>query len=176
MAHVNTATVQGIEGNLVEVTKTSTHRDYVKVSIIENPLTGEQQVLSWHLTEAAANKYIASNEARKIRDYKHEGWTLKVLPVVNTLTGKDAPKTEAKTPAPKAQESKSPEGDGCKCGCGVQVTGKSAYRPGHDAKHVSNLVRATKEANTEQQGRIAGIASQTLSQPLFLKYMRAVGK
>lgn len=76
--------------------------------------------------------------------------------------------------APTAQVA---AGTGCKCGCGVQVQGKKAtYRPGHDARHVSNLVRATKGAAKDQQDKIIKIASRDLSQRLFLKFMAAVTK
>lgn len=64
----------------------------------------------------------------------------------------------------------------CLCGCKAKLTAKSNYRPGHDARHVSNLVRATKESATDQQKQIQQHASKVLSQKLFLKYMRALGK
>ncbi|ALY10011.1 hypothetical protein FDH62_gp53 [Arthrobacter phage Pumancara] len=169
MAHVNTATVQSIDGNLVKVTKTSTHRDYVKVSVLENSESGEQVVVSWHLTEAAATKYIRTSEIQRIvahTNTKRGGnWVAKVLPVVNTLTGKDAP-----AEAPKVEAPRSPEGDGCKCGCGTQVSGKAIYRPGHDAKHVSRLVQETK-ASGKQPAEAA-----TLSPRLFAKYFAAATK
>ncbi|AOZ65092.1 hypothetical protein KDJ05_gp56 [Arthrobacter phage Oxynfrius] len=169
MAHVNIATVQNAEGQLVEVTKTSTHRDYVKVSIVENPETGEQIVLSWHLTEAAAAKFIRSAQfGYQTKGTKVEGWTGKLLPVVVKLTGKDA---KAETiEAPAVEVPKSPEGDGCKCGCGTQVTGKSAYRPGHDAKHVSRLVRETREAG------LVPAEVAVLSGPLQVKFRAAVAR
>lgn len=38
----------------------------------------------------------------------------------------------------------------CRCGCEQPVSSRSLYRQGHDAKHVSNLLAATKEvAHTE---------------------------
>lgn len=33
----------------------------------------------------------------------------------------------------------------CLCGCGLPLGGKSSYRPGHDAKHVSQLLAVVKE-------------------------------
>lgn len=67
-------------------------------------------------------------------------------------------------------------GKGCHCNCGLPTSGKSLYRPGHDAKLVSNLVRAAKGANAEQQAKIQAIASRDLSQALFLKFLRGLGK
>lgn len=34
----------------------------------------------------------------------------------------------------------------CLCGCGLQVVKKAVYRPGHDARHVSEIVIAIVEA------------------------------
>lgn len=40
-----------------------------------------------------------------------------------------------------------PEGERrqCICGCGLQVVKKAVYRPGHDARHVSQIVIAIVE-------------------------------
>ncbi|UAW09436.1 hypothetical protein SEA_KLEVEY_80 [Arthrobacter phage Klevey] len=86
--HINTATVRTAEGN-VEVTKTSTHRDYVEVSAVEFA-DGTQSVLSWHLTAEAARKYVQGSEAEKLRAYADkkrgtEGARLIVLPVANEV-------------------------------------------------------------------------------------------
>ncbi|WNO25897.1 hypothetical protein SEA_ALTADENA_75 [Arthrobacter phage Altadena] len=84
--HINTATVRTAEGNTVELTKTSTHRDYVAVTAVENLATGRQQVLSWHLTEAAAHKYAQSNEAIRISKRGETDETrVVVLPVRNEV-------------------------------------------------------------------------------------------
>lgn len=41
----------------------------------------------------------------------------------------------------------------CNCECGKQVVGKAIYRPGHDARHVSELALAILEALDNGQGR-----------------------
>ena len=143
MAHVNSLTVQTTEGP-VEVTKTSTHRDYVAASVVEYA-DRTQVVLSWHLTEAAAYKYVKSAAAQNLANYNARKLgttaTLVVLPVTTKLTGKDA-----KEQAPEAPEApafvpsvEGPEDtDGtCRCGCGEAVGAKSQYRPGHDARHAA---------------------------------------
>lgn len=41
----------------------------------------------------------------------------------------------------------------CNCQCGLQVVGKAIYRPGHDAKHVSELVIEILDALDAGKGR-----------------------
>jgi hypothetical protein len=147
MAHVNTVTVQTAEGS-VEVTKTSTHRDYVAATGIQYA-DGTQAVLSWHLTEAAAAKYRLSAEAARIAAHNaHKAGqeaTVIGLVVTNKLTGRDAKDatpeqiaqavTDAKpAPVPVATD------NACRCGCG-ESTVKGFYRPGHDARHASIVAR-----------------------------------
>lgn len=72
----------------------------------------------------------------------------------------------------------------CRCGCGAPLGGKAAYRPGHDARHVSNLKRDLENAaassdrspeSTERiQGEVYAIFSQLKSDALRAKLGRAV--
>ena len=68
-------------------------------------------------------------------------------------------------------------GAGCKCGCGAPTSGKKAsYRPGHDARHVSRLVRAIKAASPEESALLQQVAAQDLSDKLLMKLTRALTK
>ncbi|AZS08713.1 hypothetical protein SEA_LENNOX_54 [Arthrobacter phage Lennox] len=141
--------------------------------------------------ETKAERTIASRAIAKLvkdgyvtkdrQDGEDDYWvalTAKGATAALALKGEDYLSTELEAPA-KAPKATIENGSGnCKCGCGdiVASMGKSQYRPGHDAKHVSNLSRAFKGANADQQDRIQKIASDSLSQALFLKFMRAVGK
>lgn len=164
MAHVNTAKVQTADG-IVEVTKTSTHRDYVAVSAVQF-LDGTQSVLSWHLTTEAAVKYTQSSEAQKLAAYAaqksgKEVQLVTFLPVTTKLTGKDKPAApathneaveafQAEEAAPEAPAGLVRQNPACKCGCGQLVNGsKTNYRPGHDAKHASLAARRLSQGRTE---------------------------
>lgn len=66
----------------------------------------------------------------------------------------------------------------CNCGCRAQLTGKGNYKPGHDAKHVSNLARAYRECagNAETQVGIVKVATKVLTGPLFSKFIQQCNK
>ncbi len=73
-------------------------------------------------------------------------------------------------------------GHGCACGCGLP-TGKSLYRPGHDAKHVSVLVAdffANRESwrSTEDQfvQELLGRRDHLTSYALKNKFIAAVNR
>lgn len=167
MAHINTVTVQTTEGP-VEVTKTSTHRDYVVASVLVLA-DNTERVLSWHLTEKAGVAFSRSKNSRwMVTHYEAKG--IELRPVTITLTGKD--KARAETPthneaveafqagqaedaAPEAPvaapaASAAPQQRECRCGCGEQVQGKrSEYRPGHDARHAGRVAREVAAAVLE---------------------------
>ena len=52
-------------------------------------------------------------------------------------------------PIPKSVSGLTP----CLCGCGVQVAGKSLYRPGHDARHASQVAQAISVAGSDAEYR-----------------------
>ncbi|QTF82173.1 hypothetical protein SEA_PRAIRIE_76 [Arthrobacter phage Prairie] len=86
--HINTVTVRTAEGD-VEVTKTSTHRDYVAATAVEYT-DGTQKVLSWHLTDEAARKYSQTKEAGMLAsfDQRNRGGLaghVVILPVRNEV-------------------------------------------------------------------------------------------
>lgn len=154
MAHINTTTVQTANGP-VEVTKTSTHRDYV-VATVATYKDGTEALLSWHLTEAAGYKFSASAAANRTATYneRHHGGSeftgFRLAPVTVTLTGRDKAQDEAPAavtaedaPAivvlPSAPVAKLGSGN-CRCGCG-ENTVKGLYRPGHDARHAGAVAR-----------------------------------
>lgn len=153
MAHINTTTVQTAEG-AVEVTKTSTHRDYVVASVATYK-DGTQSLLSWHLTTQAAAKFIASKAAHQTATYneRHHGGSaftgFILAPVTVTLTGKDKAQDEAPAavtaedaPAIVVVRAESgTTGNTCRCGCGEAIGTKSQYRPGHDARHAGAVAR-----------------------------------
>lgn len=64
----------------------------------------------------------------------------------------------------------------CKCGCRTTKTGKASYLPGHDAKHVRNLVHATLSCinNADQVLKIQQLAWDGLSPKLYKKYLDRV--
>lgn len=59
----------------------------------------------------------------------------------------------------------------CKCGCGELVGKKSFYRPGHDARHVSNLVRMWRAGEIVGKDAIAHLAH---SDKLIAKFNQQV--
>lgn len=66
----------------------------------------------------------------------------------------------------------------CSCNCRQPLTGKGNYRPGHDAKHVSNLARIIRQldGNDEQRTKVIHEASKVLTGPLFSKLIRQLCK
>ncbi|TXK18443.1 hypothetical protein [Homoserinibacter sp. GY 40078] len=57
-----------------------------------------------------------------------------------------------------------PEPGTCKCGCGEQV--KRDYRPGHDARHVSQLTRAVREGAIEKRVALRLLPTESLREKL----------
>jgi predicted RNase H-like nuclease len=51
---------------------------------------------------------------------------------------------------------------GCRCGCGEQVGRRALYRPGHDARHVSQVGRAMMAAGAEDPDLLAALPSEAL--------------
>lgn len=84
---------------------------------------------------------------------------------------------EAKTAAAKALRT-------CRCGCEAPLGGKAAYRPGHDARHISNLKHKldlasaggdrTLEAGARIQEEVFAIFAELKSIALRQKLGRAV--
>ncbi|MFC4531371.1 hypothetical protein [Sphaerisporangium dianthi] len=72
----------------------------------------------------------------------------------------------AKTTAPAAPAKKSTEPTPCLCGCGENSKGK--FRPGHDARHCSNLAKKVeaKELTRAKALAEAGKASDALRNKL----------
>lgn len=72
----------------------------------------------------------------------------------------------------------------CRCGCEAPLGGKAAYRPGHDARHVSNLKkrldvaeqlsRRTPEENERIQAEVYAIFAELKTTALRQKLGRAV--
>lgn len=69
----------------------------------------------------------------------------------------------------------------CKCGCGQRTTSGSTYRPGHDAKHVSMLIKTLwdLDAFRGNDAPAAAITTQTAlatlpSSALKTKFMAAL--
>lgn len=60
----------------------------------------------------------------------------------------------------------------CKCGCGEKVGQKSYYRPGHDARHVSNLVRMWRAGEITSKDVATGYLAH--SQKLTTKFYQQV--
>ena len=197
MAHVNTVTVQTAEG-ATEVTKTSTHRDYV-VASVACYADGTQALFVWHLTREAGEKYTRTTAATKSATYnerhhggsKFLGWEL--LPVTVTLTGKDKVATpavseEAVTEAlnqaadkllaqDDASEIRSTEGF-CRCGCGLS-TGKRQYRPGHDARHAGAVARDIASSSVSYFERVTAdddLGSQALIEKAHRQAERLIAK
>ncbi|MEU6999931.1 hypothetical protein [Nonomuraea sp. NPDC046570] len=78
-----------------------------------------------------------------------------------------ADKPQATTPQPKAKKVVEPRP--CLCGCGEQITSrKGIFRPGHDARHCSQLAKAVanKELTKAQALAQAGKASEALRNKL----------
>jgi hypothetical protein len=63
-----------------------------------------------------------------------------------------------------------PKGGHCLCGCGVQANAGRIYKPGHDARHVSKLVKATLAGQITK----AEAHKQLPSAPLSYKYDNAL--
>src|SRR5215212_1459355 len=51
---------------------------------------------------------------------------------------------------------------GCRCGCGEQVGRGALYRPGHDARHASQVGRAMMAAGAEDPVLLAELPSEAL--------------
>lgn len=67
----------------------------------------------------------------------------------------------------------------CKCGCRENVAGKSVYRPGHDARHVSRLLATADEVFTRTGALtelIQRAKSELPSTALYAKFIRALDK
>ena len=193
MAHVNTVTVQTANG-ATEVTKTSTHRDYV-VASVACYADGTQALFVWHLTREAGEKYTRTTLATKQATYKAEskfvGFIL--LPVTVTLTGKDkvaAPAVSEEAVAEAlneaadkllaqddASEIRSTEGF-CRCGCGLS-TGKRQYRPGHDARHAGAVARDIASSSVSYFERVTAdddLGSQALVEKAHRQAERLIAK
>lgn len=64
-----------------------------------------------------------------------------------------------------------PASDTCKCGCGE--TAPRNYRPGHDARHVSQLARAVRDGSLDKRAALRAVAA---SEKLQAKLTRALAK
>lgn len=135
--HINTATVRTAKGD-VELTKTSTHRDYVVASGFEMA-DGTQLLAAWHLTEEAARKAIAS--AAMMREAgRREAKTI-LIPVRNevVLTKKEQAELDAANAAAAAAEAE-----------GVELEVVETARPVEEApaKTVNEAVADVLDAKT----------------------------
>lgn len=64
----------------------------------------------------------------------------------------------------------------CLCGCGEATSRKSNYRPGHDARHVSQVVRAVRAlAVPSSPADIDDLIDSLPTEKLQVKAMRAIG-
>lgn len=85
---------------------------------------------------------------------------------------REAREARAAAAPPKRSKSLSAAGKGdCKCGCG-EKTGGGLYRPGHDARHVSQLVAKVKAGDLALHDAVEEVAH---SQKLQDKLRKAVG-
>ncbi|QXJ40735.1 hypothetical protein [Curtobacterium phage Parvaparticeps] len=67
----------------------------------------------------------------------------------------------------------------CKCGCRENVAGKSVYRPGHDARHVSRLLATADEVFNRTNALtelVQRAKSELPSTALYAKFIRALDK
>jgi len=176
--HINTVEIR-VEGEWVTHTKTSTHRDYQYASITQYA-NGAQALMVCHLPRDAGEKFPRSTAAAKTAEYNAQGreiTAITLVPVKNEVvrTGKDA---EAAKPAKEATEARVDGNDtgSCHCGCGEQVTGKTLYRPGHDARHVSNFRKAIQATDAQGAASMMKVAQDLLSPKLLAKLVRQLGK
>lgn len=65
-----------------------------------------------------------------------------------------------------------PTGSECLCGCGAQVKGR--YRPGHDARHVSQEATAFLAADPKGRSLILDRLEKELSPKLKAKWMTRI--
>lgn len=63
----------------------------------------------------------------------------------------------------------------CTCGCGLPITTKALFKPGHDAKMVSNLVAVVVADSLTKVG-IAKLAKTLPSDALRAKFERAAAR
>lgn len=97
--------------------------------IIESDVNGEEFV--WQTNDPGTYDDHTEEEADAVID----AWLDEKFP--NTVQAVSAAKTaSAKPPKPAEGEFRK-----CNCGCGENVSGKSWYRPGHDARHAGNVAR-----------------------------------
>lgn len=68
-------------------------------------------------------------------------------------------KAESKAKAKSGAWTSNGEAINCLCGCGVQVGGKSRYRPGHDARHAGNVARTLAKQILAGEYKTVGDAS-----------------
>lgn len=66
------------------------------------------------------------------------------------------------TQAGSAATPEQPSAAGCRCGCGQQVGRRSTYRPGHDARHASQVGWAMIAAGAEDPVLLAELSSDAL--------------
>jgi hypothetical protein len=66
------------------------------------------------------------------------------------------------TEAGSAAFREQPLASGCRCGCGEQVGRGARYRPGHDARHASQVGRAMIAAGAEDPELLAALPSEAL--------------
>lgn len=82
------------------------------------------------------------------------------------------------TPKPASKPAKMPPsapGATCKCGCG-QPTSGGTYRPGHDARHVSQVVKAMVAAHwAKRAGLLAALPTDALRAKAQASYDRKAG-
>ncbi|WP_144836189.1 hypothetical protein [Kocuria rosea] len=68
----------------------------------------------------------------------------------------------------------------CRCGCGLPtITAEARYRPGHDARHAGNLIRAWADAADDSEARqqITEAAARELATPgLQAKFERGIAR
>lgn len=65
-----------------------------------------------------------------------------------------------------------PTGNECLCGCGAQVKGR--YRPGHDARHVSQEAAAFVAADPDQRASIMDRLEKEFTPALMAKFAARV--
>lgn len=62
----------------------------------------------------------------------------------------------------------------CLCGCGERA-GRN-YRPGHDARHVSTLVRAVAEGTTDKRAALKALPTDALREKFARALVRVTAK
>lgn len=96
-------------------------------------------------------------------------------PTTHRPNGYPAMNTKTQSPANINADGELTTGHFCKCDCGEVITTKATFRPGHDARMVSNLV-AVVVADSLTKAGIDKLAKTLPSDALKAKFLRAAAR